>query len=674
MSGIGGVFNVDGAPVDRGLLERMRDIIVHRGPDGSGLWMNGKVGLVHRLLMNTEESVSDKQPMTNGRGLWITADCRIDNREELEETFRSQGLWGEILKCVGFHSVPDSIFILFAYQLWGEECPNHLLGDFSFAIWDERNQNLFCARDPIGIKPFVYHWDGLKFLFGSEMKQIFQDTSIPEDLNLVHLAEVLILSYSNREETPYKTIARLPPAHSLLIQKGRFWVRKYWNWNPDSEPRSKASLEENAEAFRHIFFDSVRARLRAPIGYRAGSLLSGGLDSSSIASVAAHLQRGDSTSNKSDFPVFTLHYTDPRTWRARNNRDSVDESVYWNALIEKYGLQAHRLEIESPEPLEGLEKNLWHQDTPLFFPNYVSFQHLFDVAKDDGVRVLFHGEGGDELFSVGSLCYCLDLKNKGVRKFFKGEYATKKIRDSSLWGLALALCQAFLPPWCKRPYHLIFRKVVPEWIDPNFAKKFNMKARGEKQFQWSPRSTSSSYGILNWLEGEYIPIFLETMDRLAASCPLELRYPFLDLRLLRFVARLPLEQKVRSGVTKVVLRESLKDLLPPLIQNRLGKGDFVSAGWVSLERISYSIRSAFENPHSMLRSMIVPRKLKDYFNDYFFKENFYMTEKGGLCLRFLWCATAVDQWLKYHSRKFQKNKGGTTSETKLGSSINARET
>ena len=143
MSAIAGIFNGDGSPVDEELLVRMRDIVDYRGPDGAGIWCRGNVGLAQRLLWTTEESVHEKLPMTNGRGLWITADCRIDNRDELRREFESRGVWVEIQKLLDPFPPPDSAYILFAYQLWGEEAPNHLLGDFAFAIWDERRQKLF---------------------------------------------------------------------------------------------------------------------------------------------------------------------------------------------------------------------------------------------------------------------------------------------------------------------------------------------------------------------------------------------------------------------------------------------------------------------------------------------------------------------------------------------------
>ena len=130
MSGIGGIFNLDGRPVDRAVLERMRDIIDFRGPDGSGLWINkeGNVGFVHRLLQTTEESVFEKQPMTNGRGLWVTADCRIDNRDELRHEFQAREIWCRYAPVLGLepHQYPDVTYILMAYEIWGEDAPNHL--------------------------------------------------------------------------------------------------------------------------------------------------------------------------------------------------------------------------------------------------------------------------------------------------------------------------------------------------------------------------------------------------------------------------------------------------------------------------------------------------------------------------------------------------------------------
>lgn len=640
MSGIGGILNLDGAPVDAELLERVRDIIAHRGPDGSGIWVNRNVGLVHRLLWNTKESVHENQPMTNGRGFWVTADCRIDNREELESVFRSRGIWRETERLFDPFYPPDVAFILLAYEAWGEGAPNHLMGDFSFAIWDELNQKLFCARDPIGLKPFVYHWGGEKFIFGSEIKQLFQDRRVPRNLNQVHLTEFLIENPSNREETPYESIRRLPPAYSIRIQKGNFEIKRYWHWDPDSEPLSKVSIEENGEIFRHLFQEAIRARLRVHSQFRVGSLLSGGLDSSAIVSIAASIQNS--------LPVFTLYFPEVNPDDRFKNFDAVDEGPYCEAVIQKYKLEAHRIEIRGLGPFENLEENLWHQETPSSIPNLAYFSHLLKRARSDaGVRALFHGEGGDEVFMVGSQCFLRRLKRGDVSEFFSEWLARRKRRGASLFGLLNPIFRYYTPQWLKTLYRRHVRRVIPDWIEPGWAKKIHLRERVEREFRWDPYvHASCSYGILNWLRAGHIPVYLETLDRASNCCQLEVRLPYLDLRLLRFAAQLPLEQKVSKGVTKVLLREALKESLPSLIRERLRKAEFTPLIRQGMKKYaSLPMIGALRNPYPLLRSIIVTKKLRTLY-----KNCLHPERKGPQTqesLSFLWHFVSLDQWLKY---------------------------
>lgn len=160
MSGITGIYHLDGRPVDPALLRRMTDIIGHRGPDGAGYWLDGPVGLGHRMLHPTPESLRETQPLLDETGnLCLTLDGRVDNREELRTALEDKG--------TKLRTDTDAELVLQAYECWGEECPKKIIGDFVFVIWDGRMRQLFCARDPLGVKPFYYYTDGRTFLYGS---------------------------------------------------------------------------------------------------------------------------------------------------------------------------------------------------------------------------------------------------------------------------------------------------------------------------------------------------------------------------------------------------------------------------------------------------------------------------------------------------------------------------
>ena len=651
MSGIGGIYNVDGAPIDEELLQRMRDIIDYRGPDGSGFWINRNVGFVHRLLWNTEESIYEKQPLTNGKGLWVTSDCRIDNRDELKREFQSRGIWNAIGERLGLTSPPDAAYLLLAYELWEEEAPKHLLGDFAFAIWDERRRKLFCARDQIGIKPFVYHWNGKKFIFGSEMKQIFQDLSVSRELNRAHLAEFLLKVQSNRWESPYAAIQRLPSAHSLLIENGRLSIKKYWDWNPDSEPLSKDSITENAARFRHLFEEALRARLRVPPGYRSGSHLSGGLDSSSIVAVSASLQ------SESSFPIFSLRFTEADSIYKMQNpshpHDGPDEIYYFQTLVERYGLEAHTPEIKGWGPLENFEENCWFQEIPPVSPNMGYFAPNFKTVREARVRVLFDGTAGDDLFWIGSRCFLREFQRGRFIKFLKQWLGLCERQGISYRYVLNSIGRSLIPEWVKIPYRRYLKNYIPHWIDPAFATEIGLRERTSKDFLNDPSfHTSSSYGILNSIRSAAnVPLALETLEKTSASCQIDLRSPYHDLRLMRFCATLPWDQKFREGVTKVLLREAMKDLLPVRFLTRYRRSNTCHLDRIGLEK--YALKEAketFENPHAALRLITVQKNVKNLFDHYFLEKQPYRYVKFFFPI---WFLVSLDQWLK-NQENFKK--------------------
>ncbi|MCX7596682.1 MAG: lasso peptide isopeptide bond-forming cyclase, partial [Fischerella sp.] len=277
MSGIMGIYHLDGCPVNRKYLEEMVAVLAHRGPDGTDIWVGGSVGFAHRLLWTTPESLLEKLPLVDqDEHLAITSDVRIDNREEL------------LNKLHVFTRLPDKItdaqIILAAYQKWGEQCPEHLLGDFAFAIWDRRKQILFCARDHFGVKPFYYHYQpGKAFVFASEIKALFCFPQVPRRLNEVRIGDYLALMMEDKAITTYKDILRLPPAHSMVVSESGIQLWSYWSLDLHREIHL-ASNEAYAEEFRQIFTEAVRCRLRS--AFPIVSHLSGGLDSSAVTCVA----------------------------------------------------------------------------------------------------------------------------------------------------------------------------------------------------------------------------------------------------------------------------------------------------------------------------------------------------------------------------------------------------
>ena len=388
MSGIVGIYYTEGRPVTREQLGSMLDAIAHRGSDGADLWHRGNIGLGHRLLWTTPESLLESLPWCDRTtDMTITADARIDNRDELISLLD--------LKHLPAEKITDSKLILEAYHKWGVDCPHKLLGDFAFAIWDGKQQQLFCARDPMGIKPFYYYYTHNLFAFASEIKALFCLNEVKRELNELRIAYQLAGFLEDREITFYQDIYRLKAAHSLTIDKQKKQYRRYWAF--DIDRRVKLSSDrEYAEAFKELFTESVRCRLRS--AFPVGSTLSGGLDSSSITCTARNLL------SETDQQLHTFSAIFPNL--PQSDLRAIDERHYMNAVKSAGGIQARDIRADLLDPLLNW---LWQEEEPILSPNIYIHEGMYNCAKQQGVRVFLDGVDGDTTVSHGwrpASCAC----------------------------------------------------------------------------------------------------------------------------------------------------------------------------------------------------------------------------------------------------------------------------
>lgn len=279
MSGIAGLFQLDGAPVDRRLLERMTEFQRFRGPDTCGTWADGPIGLSHTLFSTTYEAEHEQQPCSLDGQVWITADARVDGRSDLIASLAGRG------RAVA-PAATDPELILHAYHAWGEACLDHLIGDFSFAIWNGRERGLFCAVDHFGVKPFYYANVGTTFAFASGLDALLEVPALGQEIDETAAIQFLLFGhYQDRERTIFASVRRLPPGCVLEVGRGQH-RRTYWQLGLPEELRLRASAEY-LERFDQVLRLAVQDRVRAP---SCGVMLSGGLDSPMLAAAArAHL-------------------------------------------------------------------------------------------------------------------------------------------------------------------------------------------------------------------------------------------------------------------------------------------------------------------------------------------------------------------------------------------------
>ena len=552
MSAIAGVYLLDGSPVDPDRLKRMNDRLSHRGPDCSGLWCEGSVGLGHQMLWTTPESLHEKLPL-EADGLVITADARVDNREEL-------------LPELGLREdVSDSEVILETYRKWGRDCVDRLLGDFAFVVWDKAKGELFSARDHMGVKPFYYyHEPGKIFAFATEIKALFA-WGVPREINEVRIGDYLTSMLEDREITFYENILRLPAASLLTVNKEKMATLKYWSLDPKREIKM-GSDEEYERAFRGIFEEAVRCRLRS--AFPIGSMLSGVMDSSSIVCMARELLPKDRR-----LKTFSIIY---------DHNKECDERNYINAVLKKGALESYFIHGDEIGPLNEIRKMLWHEDQPFYAPNLFLNWAIYKESREQKVRILLDGVDGDSSVSHG-IAYITELTGKG--KFFSAlreVIGLSKRRKRSAWKiLKTNSINPFIPE--------NLRQARIRWrtdrgnskkaglANPIFAEKIDIAGRKKiLQRERSKPSMTASEGHLRSLIWGGQQYFLEITNAASAAFSLESRYPFFDKRLMEFCLSLPGDQKIRSGWTRWILRSALKGILPEMIYFRGDKSDLSS--------------------------------------------------------------------------------------------------
>jgi len=562
MTAIVGIYRLDGKTVTPFELQRMTDRLAHRGPDGAGAWHDGAIGLGHCMLWTTPESLHERLPLVSNDGLRvITADARIDNRDELLAAFG--------LTSAPPDHRPDSALILASYERWGESCVDHLLGDFAFAIWDNNRQHLFCARDHMGVKPFFYFHSDDVFAFASEIKALFCLPEVPKRVNEEHIASFLASEDTDRRRTAYADVCRLPAAHVLTVRTNELRFHHYWSLDPSRE-LSLASDEEYAQQFHDIFMEAVRCRLRS--AYPVGSHLSGGLDSSSVVCAVRKARKQQSDED-------TALHTPLHTFSAIfDDVPESDERSYINTVLAQGDIEPHYVRADRIGTLSDIERMLWHEEEPFEIPNLFISWELSRAASDVGVRVLFDGESGDTVLSHAR-GWLVEFARTGkwgtllTELNARAQVTNKSRYQLVIYGLVLPLLRSRIPKIWRRIRKDPITSSNLAFIAAPFAKRMRLEDQIEtNRLQESARSRPREQHFAS-LNIAFVQDIFEVLDREAAAFSLEFRHPFYDRRLVEFCLALPVEQKLRHGYTRYVLRNALASCLPDDIRRRGSKAN-----------------------------------------------------------------------------------------------------
>jgi len=559
MCGIGGIQRLDGdqAPGLRIGLAAMNRLQGHRGPDGEGVWVHprGHLGFAHRRL-SIIDLATGHQPMTDGAGNWVTFNGEIYNYRELRQELGEQE----------FRTASDTEVILRAWRRWGEDCVQHFVGMFAFALWDEGRAELFCARDRFGIKPFCYAQAGGAFLFASEAKALlpFVDSveTDPEGLR-----DYLAFQFCLDGKTLFKGVRELPAGHFLRLRAGKMEVRRYWEVYYELDFDHTGRYFE--ERVRTMLEESVRLHLRADVP--VGGYVSGGVDSGIMAALACRAGAGD-------FVGFTGKFAEGPEY---------DESGYARALAAQYGFELQELTLRPADFADSISRVIYHLDWPTAGPGSFPQYHVSRLAARSR-KVVLGGQGGDEIFG-GYARYLLAYFEQCIKSAIDGT-----ARDGSF----VVTYESIIPNLgtlksYKPLIQEFWREGLFEEMDRRYFRLVNRSATLGDEIRWetlggySPWETfhavfhgmnvgkQSYFDLMTHFDFKtLLPALLQVEDRMSMAHGLESRVPFLYHPLVELAATIPADIKFRDGKLKKVLLDALGGVLPGAIASRTDKMGF----------------------------------------------------------------------------------------------------
>ncbi|HJU74637.1 MAG TPA: asparagine synthase (glutamine-hydrolyzing) [Gemmatimonadaceae bacterium] len=568
MCGICGIVTRPGShrTVRREDVERMRDVIFHRGPDGEGLYLEPGVGLGHRRL-SIVDVARGAQPMASDDGqLQLIFNGEIYNHPQLMPQLIESG--------VRYHTHCDTETILRLYERHGTAMASYLRGMFAFAIWDRTRRRLFLARDRFGVKPLYYaHLEDGTLVFGSEIKAILESRVLRAALNRRAIPDALANYAPSGDETLFAGIKRLPAGHTMTWHDGRIDIEPYWDLHYRTVELNGQSDEQLIDEYRDRFREAVRMRLMSDVPL--GMFLSGGIDSAAITATMSELV---------DDPI--------KTFSVAFAEREANELQYARLVSQRYRTDHHEVVVTPDEFFAALPRLVWHEDEPIAHPSSIALYFVSKLAAER-VKVVLTGEGSDETLA-GYNRYRVTLFNKRLGQPYEAAIprAMRAVVRSGIdtlprgGGLRRRLTRTFL--------------YLPADLDTLYFDNFAVFGRRRQRELLAPALADEVRGIDPYaaahaaLDRTDAPTLLDRMlyadtktylhellmkqDQMSMAASIESRVPFLDHPLVEYASSLPQRLKLRGWTTKYVLREAMKGLLPEEILSRRKMGFPVPVG------------------------------------------------------------------------------------------------
>lgn len=547
MCGIAGIYEFDRAKAASAtLLQRMTDLIAHRGPDDAGQYVAGGVALGHRRLSIIDPTPAGHQPMANeDSSIWIVYNGECYNYADFRAPLEERGH--------RFHSSSDTETLLHLYEEYGPELLSRIDGMFAFAIWDARRQRLLLARDRLGIKPLFYFADATHFTFASELKSLLADPAVSGRLDPAAWSEFLHLMSTPGAGTIFCGVRKLLPGHYLCVVDGRISEHRYWEV-PMWRRLTRMSLDEACEQFDRIFRKAVTSHLVSDVP--VGVFLSGGVDSSAVAALAAREAQPRMQSFSIGFKGVL----------------EFDESAFAKQVAAHVGTDHRELNM-TPDLVEELPRVVWHADEPFAISSSLALYCLARLTRQY-VKVVLSGDGGDEVFagypwrhqSGPSRHVPLPARMRRLVGAILGPVALNSERRSAGTRVldrmrrALSLDEGYVESFCVYQTHDLHDLLTPETFEAvSLAWETNV---AQEYYDRYPRVDQLRRKLYTDLKSTLVSEMLTKVDRMTMAFGLEARVPLLDYHLIEWAFEVPGELKIQAAEGKLLVKKAMEKYLP----------------------------------------------------------------------------------------------------------------
>lgn len=587
MCGICGIYNFNkDMLVSEEILTDMVQTLIHRGPDDKGLYIDKFIGLGHRRL-SIIDIKNGKQPMSNeDKTIWVTYNGEIYNFQNLKSDLTKKGH--------SFKTNCDTEVIVHSFEEYGTDCVLRFNGIFSFAVWDQKNEILFLARDRLGVKPLYYSISGGNFIFASEIKALLKHPSLKAEVEINSIPQYLFCTALLNGNTMFKNIYSVPAGHNVIFRNKKKQVKEYWDIKLENIQEEISSFKHCKEQTFRFLEDSVRIRLMSDVPF--GSLLSGGLDSSLVSALATrHVIH--------KLKTFSMEYSKNKDLNIPNS-----DTQYTSIMANSFKTDHKEFMFQPEEYHDVLEKATWHIEKPIELTT-PSLYLLYKNLKED-VTVVLSGEGADELF--------------GGYFFFLKEAQRNQLKEF---------------PWA--PYF----EEVSMLLDTDIEKQTNFRKNIKSTlFDLLDRFESNDYlnKVLYLFLKIYLLEMLERQDKTSMAWGVEARVPFLDYRLVEYVVNIPSEYKIRNGVEKYILKEIGRGFIPPDIIDRKKKPFPFPVDPKSIYNQKNIANDLIQSGNSRIADYFKKKDTNDFFN----KKNKFEKIDNLAIFRTSYALIALELWHK----------------------------